>query len=94
MARFPSSDPAAPSLLLMGHTDVVPANPNGWQRDPHGAQLVDGWIWGRGAIDMLNITSSMAIATRCNPFRKRMQPGPVTTPRGWRPTEPPAVVSR
>jgi acetylornithine deacetylase/succinyl-diaminopimelate desuccinylase-like protein len=48
----------------MGHTDVVPVNAAGWQRDPFAADLVDGIVWGRGAIDMLNLTSTMAVATR------------------------------
>jgi acetylornithine deacetylase/succinyl-diaminopimelate desuccinylase-like protein len=64
LARIEGSDPAAPSLLLMGHTDVVPVNPEGWRRDPFGGDLVDGVVWGRGAVDMLNLTSSMALATR------------------------------
>lgn len=54
----------APTLLLMGHTDVVPVNEDGWRRDPFGGELVDGEVWGRGAIDMLNLTASMAVATR------------------------------
>ncbi len=37
----------------MGHTDVVPVNPDGWSRDPFGGELIDGEVWGRGAIDML-----------------------------------------
>jgi len=64
VGRMEGSDPKAPTLLLMGHTDVVPVNPDGWQRDPFGAELVDGEIWGRGAVDMLNLTSSMAVAIR------------------------------
>jgi len=64
VARIEGSDPAAPALCLMGHTDVVPANPDGWSRDPFAGELVDGEVWGRGAIDMLNITSSMAVAFR------------------------------
>src|SRR6202011_6255023 len=64
VARIEGSDPQAPTLLLMGHTDVVPANPAGWQRDPLGGELVDGVVWGRGAIDMLNLTAAMAVATR------------------------------
>ena len=62
VARIEGSDPDAPSLCLMGHTDVVPVNPDGWTRDPFGGELVDGEVWGRGAIDMLNVTSSMAVA--------------------------------
>ena len=46
----------------MGHTDVVPVNPDGWSHDPFGGELIDGEVWGRGAIDMLNLTSSMAVA--------------------------------
>jgi acetylornithine deacetylase/succinyl-diaminopimelate desuccinylase-like protein len=56
------SDPTAPTLCLMGHTDVVPVNPDGWSHDPFGGELIDGEVWGRGAIDMLNLTSSMAVA--------------------------------
>jgi acetylornithine deacetylase/succinyl-diaminopimelate desuccinylase-like protein len=64
VGRMHGSDPAAPSLCLMGHTDVVPVNPDGWCRDPFGGELVDGEVWGRGAVDMLNLTASMAVAVR------------------------------
>ena len=64
VARIEGSDPSAPALCLMGHTDVVPVNPDGWSADPFGGELIDGEVWGRGAIDMLNITSSMAVAFR------------------------------
>lgn len=67
VARIEGRDPSAPSLCLMGHTDVVPVLPSGWDRDPFGGELVrnaDGVdeVWGRGAVDMLNLTSSMAVA--------------------------------
>ncbi|MEM8922771.1 MAG: M20/M25/M40 family metallo-hydrolase [Actinomycetota bacterium] len=64
VSRIEGTDPDAPSLCLMGHTDVVPVNPDGWSRDPFGGELIDGEVWGRGAVDMLNITSSMAVAFR------------------------------
>ena len=64
VARIEGSEPDAPTLCLMGHTDVVPANEEGWQRDPFGGELVDGEVWGRGAVDMLNLTASMAVATK------------------------------
>jgi acetylornithine deacetylase/succinyl-diaminopimelate desuccinylase-like protein len=64
VTRIEGSDPQAPSLLLMGHTDVVPVNPDGWTRDPFGAEIVDGFVWGRGAVDMLNETATMALAFR------------------------------
>ena len=34
IARLPGTDSTAPTLMLLGHTDVVPANPDSWQRDP------------------------------------------------------------
>ena len=65
VARIAGSDPTAPSLALMGHTDVVPADEaDGWTRDPFGGELVDGEVWGRGAVDMLNQTASMALTFR------------------------------
>jgi acetylornithine deacetylase/succinyl-diaminopimelate desuccinylase-like protein len=62
--RIEGSDPSAPSLHLMAHIDVVPVNPAGWRHDPFGGELIDGEVWGRGAIDMLDITASMAVAVR------------------------------
>ncbi len=64
VARIEGTDPTAPTLCLMGHTDVVPVSPDGWSRDPFGGELVDGEVWGRGALDMLNLTASMAVAFR------------------------------
>ena len=40
------------SLALLSHTDVVLADPAEWARDPFGGELVDGVVWGRGALDM------------------------------------------
>jgi acetylornithine deacetylase/succinyl-diaminopimelate desuccinylase-like protein len=64
VARIEGRRKDAPSLMLMGHTDVVPVSEARWRRDPFGGELVDGEVWGRGAIDMLNLTASMAVATR------------------------------
>jgi len=64
VARIEGTDPDAPSLLLMGHTDVVPVSPERWRHDPFGGDVIDGEVWGRGAVDMLNLTASMAVATR------------------------------
>ena len=41
ITRIEGTDRTAPTLLLMGHTDVVPVNLSGWQRDPFGAELVE-----------------------------------------------------
>ena len=52
-----------PSLALLGHTDVVPADPSGWTHPPFEGHLDDdGYVWGRGAIDMKNETASRAVA--------------------------------
>jgi acetylornithine deacetylase/succinyl-diaminopimelate desuccinylase-like protein len=64
VTRIEGSDPNAPSLCLNGHTDVVPVNEDGWDRDPFGGELIDGEVWGRGAIDMLGLTASMAVTMR------------------------------
>ncbi|MEM4563382.1 MAG: M20/M25/M40 family metallo-hydrolase, partial [Thermofilum sp.] len=40
-----------PSLLLLSHLDVVPANPEEWKVDPFSGAVKDGFIWGRGALD-------------------------------------------
>ncbi|HLZ48091.1 MAG TPA: M20/M25/M40 family metallo-hydrolase [Candidatus Limnocylindria bacterium] len=64
VTRIEGSDKNAPSLLLMGHIDVVPADPNGWSRDPFCGDLVNGEVWGRGALDMLSITATMAVAVK------------------------------
>ncbi|NCG25018.1 MAG: M20/M25/M40 family metallo-hydrolase, partial [Actinobacteria bacterium] len=69
IARYEGTDPDAPDLCLMGHTDVVPVSPDGWVNDPFGGELItssDGIteVWGRGAVDMLNLTSSMLVAFR------------------------------
>lgn len=62
VARIEGSDPQAPSLCYLAHTDVVPVNESAWERDPFAGELVDGEVWGRGAVDMLNLTSSMSLA--------------------------------
>jgi acetylornithine deacetylase/succinyl-diaminopimelate desuccinylase-like protein len=64
VARIEGIDPGAPTLTLLCHTDVVPADPDGWSHDPFGGELINGEVWGRGAVDMLNQTSAMALAFR------------------------------
>jgi acetylornithine deacetylase/succinyl-diaminopimelate desuccinylase-like protein len=51
-----------PSLMLMGHTDVVPADPRDWTHPPFEAHLDDeGFVWGRGTVDMKNETATRAV---------------------------------
>ncbi|MGH8916231.1 MAG: M20/M25/M40 family metallo-hydrolase [Acidimicrobiia bacterium] len=62
--RVEGSDPSAPSLALAPHIDVVPVDPAGWSVDPFAAEVVDGLVYGRGAVDMLNVTAAMTVAAR------------------------------
>ncbi|WP_028245854.1 M20/M25/M40 family metallo-hydrolase [Pseudoclavibacter soli] len=64
IARLHGSNPTARSLALLGHLDVVPADAAGWRHDPFAAEIADGHVWGRGAIDMLTLTSSFATVFR------------------------------
>ena len=51
-----------PSLALLGHTDVVPADARDWTHPPFAAHVDDaGWLWGRGAVDMKNETATRAV---------------------------------
>jgi acetylornithine deacetylase/succinyl-diaminopimelate desuccinylase-like protein len=61
VARIPGSGDG-PSLALLSHTDVVLADANEWERDPFGGELVDGTVWGRGALDMKGEVAASAVA--------------------------------
>jgi len=60
VARLPGGD--GPTLALIAHTDTVRADPEEWSRDPWSGDLVDGEIWGRGALDMKNQVAASAVA--------------------------------
>jgi acetylornithine deacetylase/succinyl-diaminopimelate desuccinylase-like protein len=62
IARIKGSDSKRPGLVVHGHLDVVPANAPDWTVDPFKAEIKDGYIWGRGAVDMKNM-NAMIIAT-------------------------------
>jgi acetylornithine deacetylase/succinyl-diaminopimelate desuccinylase-like protein len=51
-----------PGVVLQGHVDVVTTVNQKWSRPPFGGELVDGWIWGRGALDMKNGVAMMVSA--------------------------------
>lgn len=76
VVRIEGVDPDAPTLMLMGHTDVVPVTEATWSRDPFGGEVVDGILWGRGAVDMLNLTAAMAVVM------KRALSGDLAVPPG------------
>jgi carboxypeptidase PM20D1 len=56
--RWPGENRDPPALLL-GHYDVVPAETTKWSVEPFGAEMKDGYIYGRGALDMKNIVMAI-----------------------------------
>jgi acetylornithine deacetylase/succinyl-diaminopimelate desuccinylase-like protein len=60
VARLPGGD--GPSLLLMAHTDTVLADAEEWQHEPWSGDLVDGEVWGRGALDMKGHVAAVTVA--------------------------------
>ncbi|RSN03611.1 hypothetical protein DMB42_33425 [Nonomuraea sp. WAC 01424] len=60
--RVPGADRLLPGLLVHGHLDVVPAEPERWTVAPFEGRVADGYVWGRGATDMKD-TVAMMLAT-------------------------------
>lgn len=74
--RVAGTRAGAPALMLMGHLDVVPANAAGWTRPPFDGVVDEGFVWGRGAVDMLNVTAAMAVVMR------KLKSGELPAPTG------------
>ena len=70
VARVAGEDRSRGALLIHGHLDVVPAEPKEWTYDPFAAEVADGCVWGRGAIDMLDM-DAMTLAV----IRDRLRTG-------------------
>lgn len=75
-ARLPATvrDPEPP-IVLLSHVDVVPVDAEMWSRDPFAAELVDGVVWGRGAVDMkdmvaMELTVMLALARSASERRR------------------------
>ena len=64
VARLPGSDPTKPRLLLHGHLDVVPARAADWSVPPFAAEVHDGMVWGRGAVDMKDMDAMLIALAR------------------------------
>lgn len=60
VARLEGGD--GPSLAFICHTDTVVADPEEWEHDPWSGDLVDGEVWGRGALDMKDQVAASAVA--------------------------------
>ena len=62
VAKVEGADQSRPGLVLHGHIDVVPVNAADWSVDPFSGVIKDGFIWGRGAVDMKDM-DAMILAT-------------------------------
>jgi acetylornithine deacetylase/succinyl-diaminopimelate desuccinylase-like protein len=63
IARWGGGD-GRPPLLLHGHLDVVPAEPHEWQVHPFSGEVRDGYVWGRGAVDMKDFDAMLLSVVR------------------------------
>jgi acetylornithine deacetylase/succinyl-diaminopimelate desuccinylase-like protein len=61
VARLPGTGDG-PTLCLLSHVDTVLATPSEWDHDPWSGAVVDGELWGRGALDMKSQTAAEAVA--------------------------------
>ncbi len=64
VARFEGSDPSRGALLVHGHLDVVPAEPDEWTVHPFAGEIRDGYLWGRGAVDMKDFDAMVLAVVR------------------------------
>jgi len=63
-ARLKGADPNRGALLIHGHLDVVPAEPADWSVHPFSGAVKDGYVWGRGAVDMKDMCGMMIAVAR------------------------------
>ncbi|MDV6245952.1 M20/M25/M40 family metallo-hydrolase [Rhodococcus opacus] len=63
-ARLKGSNPDRGSLMLHGHLDVVPAEPADWRVHPFSGAVEDGYVWGRGAVDMKDMVGMILAVAR------------------------------
>lgn len=64
MARIEGADPSRDGLVVHGHLDVVPAMAEDWKVDPFAAEIHDGCLWGRGAVDMKDMDAMILAIVR------------------------------
>lgn len=63
-ARLAGADSSRGALLIHGHLDVVPAEPADWSVHPFSGAIEDGYVWGRGAVDMKDMVGMMIVVAR------------------------------
>jgi acetylornithine deacetylase/succinyl-diaminopimelate desuccinylase-like protein len=73
VARIEGANRDRPALLVHGHLDVVPADPTEWSVHPFSGEERDGYVWGRGAVDMKDM-DAMTLALVRDWARTGVQP--------------------
>ena len=63
-ARLAGADSSRGALLIHGHLDVVPAEPAEWSVHPFSGAIENGYVWGRGAVDMKDMVGMMIVVAR------------------------------
>src|SRR6478735_12600356 len=76
VARWGGTD--GDGLLLHGHLDVVPAAAEDWQIDPFSGEIHDGYVWGRGAVDMKDFDAMLLSVVRDRQRSGRVPSRPIT----------------
>lgn len=64
ITRLTGADPERGALLVHGHLDVVPADASEWSVHPFSGVIQDGYVWGRGAVDMKGMVGMMLALAR------------------------------
>jgi acetylornithine deacetylase/succinyl-diaminopimelate desuccinylase-like protein len=64
VVRWEGEDSSRPALIVHGHLDVVPAQAEDWTHDPFAGELIDGCVWGRGAVDMKDMDAMVLALVR------------------------------
>src|SRR4051812_31709438 len=64
IARIEGTDPTRAPLLIHGHLDVAPADADEWTVDPFAGEVKDGYVWGRGAVDMKDMDAMVLALVR------------------------------
>lgn len=64
IARLAGADSSRGALLIHGHLDVVPAEPAEWSVHPFSGAVKEGFVWGRGAVDMKDMVGMMIVVAR------------------------------
>ncbi|GAA2069042.1 M20/M25/M40 family metallo-hydrolase [Aeromicrobium halocynthiae] len=78
VARWGDQTSSRPGLLVHGHLDVVPAQAADWSVDPFAGEVVDGYLWGRGAVDMKDFDAMLLSVVRARQRAGAVPDRPIT----------------